>query len=107
VLGLQLLDLGGELLHDPRRLDLLDGERDEQDPHGDRQQDNREPVALAAHDRLDQFLEERQDVVERIAETVEDLDHEEPLLGGPAWPALTTSRYPLRPGFTRPVAGGT
>src|SRR5829696_4269332 len=107
VLGLELLDLGGQLLHDARRLHLLARQRDEQDPHGDRQHDDREPVALGAQERLDQVLEELQDVVERVAERVEDLDHEEPLSGGPTWPALTTSPYPLRPRFTRPVAGGT
>jgi hypothetical protein len=95
VLRLELLDLGSQLLHDPGRPDLLDGERDEQDPHGDRQHDDREPVALAPHERLDQLLEEEQDVVQRITEAVEQFDHEEPLLGGPTRPALTISRYPL------------
>src|SRR4029453_3652654 len=66
-----------------------------------------EPVALAPEDRFDQLLEEREDVVQRVTEAVEQFDHEEPLLGGPTWPALTFSPYPLRPGFTRPVAGGT
>jgi hypothetical protein len=107
VLGLELLDLWGQLLHDTRRLDLLDRQRDEQDPHRDRQQNDREPVALGAKERLDQVLEELQDVVERVAERIEDLDHEEPLSGGPIWPALTVSPYPLRPRFTRRVAGGT
>src|SRR5215218_9700944 len=104
VLRLQLLDLGSERRHDPRGAHLLDGQRDQQDPNGDGQQDDREPVALAPQHRLGEVLEELQDLVQDVPEVVEKLDHEEPLWRGPA---LTISPYPLRRALARRVGGGT
>ncbi len=69
VLGLQLLELGLQRLHRPLRPDLLDEDREQDDPDGDHQEDDREdprpvrpqPLAGAGEDCCPQLMPAQED----------------------------------------------